>query len=79
MGKRTGGQGVVLFAEHVNAPMKQYAIKFFLSPGSFDVERSAACNPVRAPVRLSVRTEGPLVFVAVGRNCWVLEIHLLGI
>ena len=46
MGKRTGGQGVVLFAEHVNSPMKQYAIKFFLAPGSFSVERAAACNPV---------------------------------
>lgn len=47
MGKRTGGQGVVLFAQHLSSPMRQYAIKFFLAHGSFEVERAAACNPVR--------------------------------
>lgn len=49
MGRRTGGQGVVVFAEHINSPLKLYAIKFFLARGSFDVERAAACNPVRRP------------------------------
>lgn len=47
MGRRVGGQGVVVFAEHALSPLKHYAIKFFLSPGSFMIERAAACNPVR--------------------------------
>lgn len=48
LGKRIGGQGVVVFAEHALSPLKHYAIKFFLSPGSFNIERAAACNSVRS-------------------------------
>ena len=37
----------MLFAQHVNSPMQQYAIKFFLHDSSFRVERAAVCYPVR--------------------------------
>ena len=46
MGRRVGGQGLVLFAQDINNPMQQYAVKFFLHDSSFRVERAAACHPV---------------------------------
>ena len=49
MGKRVGGQGLVVFAQHSISPQRQFAIKFFLSPDAFEIEREAACNLVRLP------------------------------
>ena len=47
MGKRVGGQGLVVFAQHTTSPIRQFAVKFFLSSDAFEVERDAARNPVR--------------------------------
>lgn len=47
-GKRVGGQGVVIFAQHVRARSKKLAVKFYLSKSAFDVEMAAALNPVRS-------------------------------
>jgi hypothetical protein len=47
MGGRVGGQGAVVFAQHINSPTQIYAIKFFLDSRAFEVERAAVVNPVR--------------------------------
>jgi hypothetical protein len=46
LGRKVGGQGAVVFAQHVNSPIKLYAIKFFLDKDAFAVEHAAANNPV---------------------------------
>lgn len=47
LGRRVGGQGAVVFAQHVNSPSSLYALKFFFLGDVFEVERSAACDDVR--------------------------------
>lgn len=47
LGKRVGGQGVVIFAQHAKVRARKFAVKFFLSESAFDVEMAAAQNPVR--------------------------------
>lgn len=47
LGRRVGGQGLVIFAQHTNAPTRQFAVKFFLSRAAFEAEMNAALNPVR--------------------------------
>lgn len=48
LGRRVGGQGAVVFAQHINSPSSLYAMKFFLLDDVFAVEKTAACNEVRS-------------------------------
>ena len=50
LGKRVGGQGLVVFAQHAKVRTRKFAVKFFLSSSAFEVEMAAALNPVRPAV-----------------------------
>lgn len=57
LGTRVGGQGAVVFAQHVNSPSLLYALKFFLQDDVFSVEKAAACNDVRSVCQSETRKQ----------------------
>eukprot|EP00892_Ulva_mutabilis_P002522 jgi/Ulvmu1/12270/UM087_0004.1 len=42
LGRKIGGQGAVVFAQHSESAAKLYAVKFIFSSKSFDIEKQAA-------------------------------------
>lgn len=47
LGRKIGGQGAVVFAQHNEAAANLYAVKFIFSPKAFEIENRAAHTKVR--------------------------------
>lgn len=49
LGRKIGGQGAVVFAQHNDDAAKHYAVKFIFSAKAFEIENLAAHTKVRLP------------------------------
>lgn len=47
LGRKIGGQGAVVFAQHNEAAANLYAVKFIFSQNAFEIEKRAAHTKVR--------------------------------
>jgi len=50
LGRKIGGQGAVVFAQHNESAAKLYAVKFIFSAKAFEIEKQAAHTKVRPHV-----------------------------